>query len=650
MDAHLSHITPVLAGDTIRHRLADGTQVLKLRSRGQYLALAPGEQGLLERFDGRTTVQGVLTELLDVPDAPAIRRFYQLIDEALREGFLIDPEATQTDPGPSMRVARWCCGWRLAPVAATFLVVAPLSAWAVLDLRPAVPYTLTDWVLVFFAICVAFSVGNVLAGLVLAGYGADVYNPGMRIHTGLPVFHVDTRDAAVAGRRCEAAIAIQQLVVPCVLALVAYVFRSPAIVFAACFVFLAMASPFTGSPAHALFHALLLPSHRECHFGPAFLCRRLFRSFLAIDPVTGEQNYLILHACYALAWLGAVMALGADLLLRQNGILISRMAIPADPATQAGSLLAAVFLLAVLLLPLLYEARLVVGNVAALLSPFFSALEHRLSHSHAPAVPPPAEELTAFLRTTLLFGAVQEEDLPPIVGAFTCMNVPGGTSIIRQGTPGDALFVVYRGTVSVIKEDTNGQRRKVAELGTGDVFGEIALLDRVTRTASVKSAGPCVLLALSREHFDDLLVPSLGANRIRLIIQTCSFLKRTRLFADWPDHELLRVAADLDDATYSAGQQIIAAGQPNDTFYLIYEGECDVRRDGDTVAALRSCDFFGEISLLKGTPTVADVVARTPVRCLTARRDRFVRLITEDVLTGITVEQIADTRLRQNQR
>ena len=76
------------------------------------------------------------------------------------------------------------------------------------------------------------------------------------------------------------------------------------------------------------------------------------------------------------------------------------------------------------------------------------------------------------------------------------VSVPAGTEVVRQGDVGDRYYVIESGTADVI-----GDGRLVATLGHGQGFGEIALLRRVPRTATIRAASELQLQALSRDHF-----------------------------------------------------------------------------------------------------------------------------------------------------
>ena len=88
------------------------------------------------------------------------------------------------------------------------------------------------------------------------------------------------------------------------------------------------------------------------------------------------------------------------------------------------------------------------------------------------------------------------------------------------------------------------------------------------------------------------------------------------IFADLPRPELEGVAHQFEEAWFPAQERILRQGLTGSGFYVILEGECSVRVDGEERARLGRGEFFGEISILLGESPVADIVALTPVRCI----------------------------------
>ena len=87
-------------------------------------------------------------------------------------------------------------------------------------------------------------------------------------------------------------------------------------------------------------------------------------------------------------------------------------------------------------------------------------------------------------------------------------RAPAATAIVRQGEPGDKLYIVKQGEVEVSARNAEGQNLALATLSPMDYFGEIALLRDVPRTATVQARGPVELYSLSRADFQELLARS----------------------------------------------------------------------------------------------------------------------------------------------
>jgi CRP-like cAMP-binding protein len=104
-----------------------------------------------------------------------------------------------------------------------------------------------------------------------------------------------------------------------------------------------------------------------------------------------------------------------------------------------------------------------------------------------------------------LFRDLSPAELDVLLGRLIAVSAAPGEAIICQGEPGQRFYVVRSGAVDV---ERDGQR--LARLGPGETFGEIALLLDVPRTASVIAAEPTQLLALEAEDFRDLLAGYLG--------------------------------------------------------------------------------------------------------------------------------------------
>ena len=100
------------------------------------------------------------------------------------------------------------------------------------------------------------------------------------------------------------------------------------------------------------------------------------------------------------------------------------------------------------------------------------------------------------LKRVPLFAGCSKAELREIALSADELDLPEGRELTREGARGREFFVLVSGTVRVSRNGT-----KVAELGDGDWFGEIALLTHTPRTATVTSTSPVRLLVITDRSF-----------------------------------------------------------------------------------------------------------------------------------------------------
>ena len=109
-------------------------------------------------------------------------------------------------------------------------------------------------------------------------------------------------------------------------------------------------------------------------------------------------------------------------------------------------------------------------------------------------------EKVLFLKSIDLFVQIPGEDLAQISQITEEVNFEDGEAIFEEGQLGDALFMIVEGQVRVHRGS-----RLIAELGEGECFGEMAILDSSPRSASVTAAADVGCLRIEREDFYDIM-------------------------------------------------------------------------------------------------------------------------------------------------
>lgn len=120
-----------------------------------------------------------------------------------------------------------------------------------------------------------------------------------------------------------------------------------------------------------------------------------------------------------------------------------------------------------------------------------------------------------------LFSACSGRDLQLLARAADEVSVSAGTELTAQGATGREMFVILSGHAEVTRDGVHA-----AELGPGDHFGELALLDGGPRTATVTALSEMELLVLSKGAFNGVLdeIPTLAH---KLLIATAKRLRES---------------------------------------------------------------------------------------------------------------------------
>jgi predicted MFS family arabinose efflux permease len=122
------------------------------------------------------------------------------------------------------------------------------------------------------------------------------------------------------------------------------------------------------------------------------------------------------------------------------------------------------------------------------------------------------------LERTGIFAAAARPVLEALATAATVESVPAGTVVIAEGDPADDLFVVAEGTLSVRSRGEAGVEQVLRDLHAGDTFGEIGVLERRPRTATVAATTDCELYRIAGEDF--LQAVSEAPRMSGLLVQT----------------------------------------------------------------------------------------------------------------------------------
>lgn len=116
------------------------------------------------------------------------------------------------------------------------------------------------------------------------------------------------------------------------------------------------------------------------------------------------------------------------------------------------------------------------------------------------------QELVGLLADHPLFQDLTEEERRELAAMMKEREYPGGVEIFREGDPGGDLYLLASGSVEVQKQRSHGSGRVViARFDRGGLIGEMSLVDRLPRSASVVTVQPVRAWVLSQEAFQEIL-------------------------------------------------------------------------------------------------------------------------------------------------
>ena len=238
----------------------------------------------------------------------------------------------------------------------------------------------------------------------------------------------------------------------------------------------------------------------------------------------------------------------------------------------------------------------------------------------------------AVIRDKLIMGKIPQAELPA-----SMVDLPIGDFVIREGEFGDTFYVVLNGSFAVEVWNDQGIPMQVATIQRGAYFGELAMIGRGMRTASVKAVtANCQVLEIYKGPFDRMLKEDKTGGLKKQLDDL--YAKRT-IEKFIRDNEFLRDISDIDKklmvdtaklSRFEAMADIYKAGAPATSFYLVRQGFLKAwRTEGDEesiLAYLRDKDFFGDLELVDGRPRTATVTAMEPVEIIEIPRSVFAGL------------------------
>jgi CRP/FNR family transcriptional regulator, cyclic AMP receptor protein len=217
------------------------------------------------------------------------------------------------------------------------------------------------------------------------------------------------------------------------------------------------------------------------------------------------------------------------------------------------------------------------------------------------------EDKRRILEQDFLLGRLSPSEIDALVTYSRVEHYPAGEEIFAKGSPGQSMMAVLRGTVRISSISLAGKEIVFNQIGPGEIFGEIAMLDGGERTGDATAVEDCEILVLSRRT----LLPFLENHAdicLMLIKILCQRLRRT---SEQVEDVLFR---HLESRIAKALLQLAARAEPGGRFRDLHISQ---RELGNIVGASRESvnkqlqiwQRAGLIDLAKGSIVIRDAAA-----------------------------------------
>jgi CRP-like cAMP-binding protein len=261
-------------------------------------------------------------------------------------------------------------------------------------------------------------------------------------------------------------------------------------------------------------------------------------------------------------------------------------------------------------------------------------LEEELEMADIEEIPLPEPRLVGVraaeaLASTPLFAGLSQDALGSLVQQLTLVHLSKSEVLFHEGDPGDALYVICEGEVSVSAEGP--PRVEMARMGPGSFIGEVALMTDQPRSATVTATLDAELLRIDRKTLSmvlathgEVLSAVLRFVRDRLVDR---WQRTSPLFRPFDASERAEIAARFKFLEIDAGTKLLAPNRRPDGLYIVLAGRFQVKRGGSQVATVGPGELIGETALLGGGVFQSEVVASGKSLALCLPADDFRQLI-----------------------
>lgn len=621
----LTAIRLQLAPHLAHGELAGGVRMVKNIPERTYLAVTPKQWQILSLFQAPQTVPHLIETVIEQRLCPPLGELYELVLKAVREKILVEANHA-TVPVPA---ANWPVSLR--PQKLRYFVWTLLAVGLVLTgaLHPAFPATALDVVVSLGALVAAIAGGIALSASLLRGAGGEVY-----VSRSWFVSVLDARMLAPATQR-------PVLLAPIAILATATGFltwQRPEWSFFPLIGLLIMLRPILRSRVSLMIraaaprrlsdaeHAFVFPLNRTPR-----MRWRLLRYSLR-HPATWKE------IGYGIVW---TLALGYFI-----GVLTD---VPPWTLTfweTRGPWLLAAIAASLLILGAIYLGSefYLYARERAIARRDTIRLWYRRWFKRGAINTGADARMRAVLRSALL------RQLPPpeqtaVATALQPHFANAFHTLHAFDTPVTHVSLIASGKVGVYRKLPSGRRTLAQVLCEDDLVGLHAVADPKHPEFLYRTLTPVVLLRLTWEQAEKMLITRLSQTKFSNLVQKLPFLSRLKLCQNWHLQAVQRFAELSAITDYAENDIMLQENNFNENFFVMLEGDARITRHGKPRGKVSAGDFFGEIGLLQNSNPTAQVTANLGARSLCIHRKEFLRFVAHNYSVALELERVSSERL-----
>lgn len=237
--------------------------------------------------------------------------------------------------------------------------------------------------------------------------------------------------------------------------------------------------------------------------------------------------------------------------------------------------------------------------------------------------------IVAALAKKAPFDTLEETQMRSVADAMSPFEAKADAVLVKEGDDGRQCFLLDSGELRVMVKGVEKDRIK-----PGEIFGELALMYNVPRTATIEAVSDAALYVLDRPAFRR----TLRQDAVRRRREIYYFLRSCAAFETLDDRAIYRVADVVVERSFEEGASIIKEGTDCDDdpcMYFVKEGSVVVKqaipeeeraaagKEETIIRIMRSGEYFGERALILNEPRSCTVEAVGSTVCLRIDRDAF---------------------------